>query len=45
MQQLGIPYNIAVFGAHIDCLLHTGQKDSKDDQLSIKLGYQYGGNK
>lgn len=42
---LGIPMPIAQFGAHIYSLFfdpyHKGQFDSSDDQLSIKLGYQW----
>lgn len=47
MRDLNIPYSHAVFGAHLDALMHvdinTGKHklDSADDQLSILLGYFY----
>ena len=47
MRELNIPYSHAVFGAHLDALMHvdinTGKHklDSADDQLSILLGYFY----
>lgn len=47
MRAMNIPYKMAVLGAHIDALSHkdieTGRRklDSKDDQLSIRMGYYY----
>ena len=47
MRAMNIPYMVAVFGAHADAWLHkdikTGKRkfDSKDDQLSIRMGYYY----
>ena len=47
MRAMNIPYMVAVLGAHADAWLHkdikTGKRkfDSKDDQLSIRMGYYY----
>jgi hypothetical protein len=47
MKKMNIPYILAVLGAHIDAFSHkdikTGERklDSKDDQLSIRMGYYY----
>ena len=47
MRAMNIPYKVAVLGAHVDAWLHkdikTGKRkfDSKDDQLSIRMGYYY----
>ncbi len=41
MNCLGIPESIAKTGGHWDCLLNEIQLDSKDDQRSIGLGYEW----
>jgi len=41
MRRMGIGYGLSVFGAHADCLIHTGKLDSKADQRAIRNGYMF----
>ena len=40
MKALGISPGLAKFGAHLDSIKNNGEFDSKDDQYSIKTGYE-----
>jgi hypothetical protein len=46
MSRLTIPHSDAIIGAHLDNMIHNkGELDSKDDQKSIKAGYDWNRNR